>query len=174
MGADLRWLTPRRGLTLGVSALSQAVDQTASTGALHVASDLSTAYYAQWEMGKLYFAGEYWRTPINPTLTLGTMTIYVPLDPRSWYVMGSYHLTRKMYVGSYYSHYVNKGVDTSLHQNYSKDFVVSGRYNFNAYFYAKLEGHFLQGTGLGYYAIVNPDGLKTNSNMLAAKVGFSF
>ena len=173
-GGDVRWLTPCRGLMLGASVLGQAVDQTSWAGSIHVAPDLGTAYYAQWETGKLYFAGEYWRTPVNPTLTLGTTIVYVPLDTRSWYVMGSYHLTKKMDVGSYYSHYVNKAADTSLPENYSKDFVVSGRYNFNAYFYAKLEGHFLQGTGLGYYAFVNPDGLKTNSNMLAAKVGFSF
>ena len=173
-GGDVRWLTPCRGLMVGASVLGQAVDQTSWAGSIHVAPDLGTAYYAQWETGKLYFAGEYWRTPVNPTLPLGTTIVYLPLDTRSWYVMGSYHLTKKLDVGSYYSHYVNKAADTSLPENYSKDFVVSGRYNFNAYFYAKLEGHFLQGTGLGYYAFVNPDGLKTNSNMLAATVGFSF
>ena len=173
-GGDLRWQTPCRGLMVGVTVLGQAVDQTGSDGSIHVAPDLGTAYYAQWETGKMYFAGEYWRTPVNPTLTLDTITLYVPLDTRSWYVMGSYYLTRKMDVGSYYSHYVNKAADTTLPENYSKDFVVSGRYNFNAFFYTKLEGHFLHGTGLGYYANTNPDGLKTNSNMLAAKVGFSF
>jgi hypothetical protein len=173
-GGDLRWMTPCRGLMLGFSVLGQAVDETAAEGSIHVPANLGMAYYAQWQTGKLYFAGEYWRTPINPTLTLGTTTVYVPLDQRSWYVMGSYHLTRRIDVGSYYSHYLNKAADTSLPENYSKDFVVSGRYNFNAYFYAKLEGHFLHGTGLGYYASTNPEGVKTNSNMLAAKVGFSF
>jgi hypothetical protein len=51
--------------------------------------------------------------------------------------------------------------------------VVSARYDFDSYFYAKLEGHFLQGIGLGYYASTNPNGLKADSNMLAAKLGFS-
>ena len=92
---------------------------------------------------------------MNPTLTLGTTIVYVPLDTRSWYVMGSYHLTKKMDVGSYYSHYVNKAADTSLPENYSKDFVVSGRYNFNAYFYAKLEGR-LAGNGTGLLRICQP------------------
>jgi hypothetical protein len=173
-GGDLRWMTPCRGLMLGLSVLGQAVDETAAEGSIHVSPNLEMAYYAQWQTGKLYFAGEYWRTPVNPTLTLGATTIYMPLDTRSWYVMGSYHLTRKIGVGGYYSHYLNKAADTSLPENYSKDFVVSGRYNFNSYFYAKLEGHFLHGTGLGYYASTNPEGVKTNSNMLAAKVGFSF
>jgi hypothetical protein len=96
------------------------------------------------------------------------------VDQREWYVMGSYRLLKKYQLGSYYSHYVNKALDTSLPANYSKDWVVSGRHDFNAYSYAKIEGHFLQGTGLGYYAANNPNGLKPNSNMLAAKIGFSF
>jgi hypothetical protein len=88
--------------------------------------------------------------------------------------MGSYRLRKKLQVGSYYSHYVNKALNTSLPANYSKDWVVSGRYDFNSYFYGKIEGHFLHGDGLGYYASTNPNGLKPNSNMLAAKIGFSF
>jgi len=43
-----------------------------------------------------------------------------------------------------------------------------------AYFYGKVEGHFLRGTGLGYYASTNPNGLEPNANMLAARIGFSF
>jgi hypothetical protein len=65
-------------------------------------------------------------------------------------------------------------LDTTLPANYSKDWVISGRWNFNSYFYAKLEGHFLHGTALGYYVSTNPGGLKPASNMLAAKIGFSF
>ena len=102
------------------------------------------------------------------------MVIPVPQDARSWYVMGSYRLLKKLHVGSYYSHYINKALDTSLPSNYSKDAVISGRYDFNAYLYGKIEGHFLRGTGLGYYVSTNSDGLKTNSNILAAKIGFSF
>ena len=88
--------------------------------------------------------------------------------------MGSYRLRKKIDLGSYYSHYVNKAQGVTPLTNYSKDWVVSGRYDFNAYFYGKIEGHFLHGTGLGYYTSTNPSGLKPNSNMLAAKIGFSF
>jgi len=77
-------------------------------------------------------------------------------------------------VGSYYSHDVNKALDTTLPANYSKDWVVSGRYDFNSYFYGKIEGHFLQGTGLGFYSSSNANGMKPNSNMFAAKIGFTF
>jgi len=172
-GGDLRWIAPWRGLTVGSSALSQTLDGTAPTGTLHMAPSLTLAQYAQWGKGKLYVAGEYWRTPASPVLTMGPATIPLPLDQRSWYVMASYRLSEKLQLGSYYSHYVNKAMDTALPENYSKDFVLSGRYNFNPYFYGKVEGHFLHGTALGYYASTNPGGLKPDSNLLAARIGFS-
>ena len=88
--------------------------------------------------------------------------------------MGSYDISKRLQLGSYYSHYINAAADSSLPNNYSKDWDLSGRWNFNDYFYAKLEGHFLHGTALGYYTSTNPGGLKPRSNMLAARIGFSF
>src|SRR5258708_5452384 len=62
----------------------------------------------------------------------------------------------------------------TLPANCSNVSVISGRYDINSYFYAKLEGHFIRGTALNYYVDSNPAGEKTATNMLAAKVGFSF
>jgi hypothetical protein len=173
-GGDLRWEAPLKGLTFGSSALVEALDGTAAGGSIHSSPNVASAEYAQFNRGKFYFAGEYWRVPINTTLTLGPAVIPVAVDVRSWYAMGSYRLKEKLHVGGYYSHLVNKTGDTTQPANYSKDWAVSGRYDFNAYFYGKIEGHFLHGTGLGYYASTNPNGLKPNSNMLAAKIGFTF
>jgi len=173
-GGDLRWEAPLKGLTLGSSARIQALDGTTPMASVHVPPTFISAEYAQFEKGKFYFAGEYRRFPLNTIVTIGPAVIPVPQDARSWYAMGSYRFWKKFQAGSYYSHYVNKALDTSLPANYSKDWVVSGRYDFNAYFYGKIEGHFLHGTGTGYYGSTNPGGLKPNSNMLAAKIGFSF
>jgi hypothetical protein len=173
-GGDVRWESPLRGLTLGSSASVQAVEGTAPAGSINVLPYLTNAEYAEFQKGKFYLAGEYRRTPVNPILTIGQAVIPFSLDQRAWFAMGSYRLLKKFQVGSYYSHYVNKAMDTSQPANYSKDWAVSGRYDFNSYFYGKLEGHFLHGTGLGYYGSTNPNGLKPNSNMLAVKIGFSF
>jgi hypothetical protein len=173
-GGDLRSEGLVKGLTFGASADVLALDGSAPQATMHLAPSMSNAEYAQFQRGKLYFAGEYRRTPIDTVVTVGPYVIHNPFDTRSWYAMGSYRLTKKIQAGSYYSHYVNASFDTSLPPNYSKDWVVSGRYDFNDYFYAKIEGHFLHGTGLGYYADTNPNGLQPNSNMLAAKIGFSF
>ncbi|HTW32943.1 MAG TPA: hypothetical protein VMD76_14775 [Candidatus Sulfotelmatobacter sp.] len=173
-GGDLRWVTPMRGLLIGSSTQSQALDGTAPQGSLHMAPNFMDAFYAEWKWKKASFEGEYWRSPVRPVLTIGAEVVPISVDSRAWYAMASYELTNKLQAGTYYSHYVNQNADTSLAQNYSKDWVIAGRYNFNQYFYGKLEGHFLHGTGLGYYASTNPNGLEPNSNMLAARVGFAF
>jgi hypothetical protein len=173
-GGDLRWETPWRGLIAGSSAMVDALHGTSPEGSMRVFSFLMTAQYAQFARGKFYFAGEYDRAPFNENVASAQEKVSLPMDMRCWYAMGSYRLTKKLHVGSYYSHYVNKAMETTMPANYSKDRVVSGRYDFNSYFYGKIEGHFLQGDGLGYYASTNPNGVKPNSSMLAAKFGFSF
>jgi hypothetical protein len=167
-------MTPWRGLTVGASALSDALDGTGPEGMVHLPASFTLAYYARWDRRRLHLAAEYWRVPLNIILTVGSDNIPYPVDQRSWYTMASFQVMKKLQVGGYYSHYVNQAGDTSLPANYSKDWVLSGRYDFNNYFYGKLEGHFLRGTGLGYYTATNPEGLKTNSNMITARVGFSF
>jgi hypothetical protein len=173
-GGDLRWRSSLRGFTLGSGVHSQAEDGTAPAGSEHISRFTTTTQYAQFERGKVYFAGEYRRTPLTVVLTLGPAVIPLPYDQRAWYFMGSYRITERLQLGSYYSHYVNLRLNTALPQSYSKDWVVSGRWDFNSYLYAKVEGHFLHGTALGYFQSTNPGGLKPNSNMLAAKIGFSF
>ncbi|HYM77227.1 MAG TPA: hypothetical protein VE377_14735 [Candidatus Dormibacteraeota bacterium] len=173
-GGDIRWLTPWRGLMVGASAQSQALDGTGPQGSVHMPPSFMYAYYAEWRKGKADFVGEYWRTPLYPVLTLGADAFSAGFDQRAWYGMASYRVTPNLQLGAYYSHYFNKAGDTSLPENYSKDWVVSGRYDFNQNFYGKVEGHFLHGTGLGYYASTNPNGLQPNANMLAARVGFTF
>jgi len=173
-GGDLRWEAPLRGLVLGSSADVQALDGTAPGGNLHLIPFILSAQYAQFTRGKLNLWGEYDSASATAMVTIGPAVIPMPLDVRSWFAMGSYRLARKFQAGTYYSHYVNQGLDTTQPASYSKDWVVSGRYDFNPYLYGKIEGHFLRGTGLGYYFSTNANGLKPNSNMLAAKIGFSF
>jgi hypothetical protein len=173
-GGDVRWATPLAGLTVGSSAISTSLEGTGDIGSLRMPPAMTLAYYAQFNRGKLHLAGEYWRVPLYIVLNVGPNNIVMPMDSRAWYPMASYDLTKRLQVGSYYSHYVNKTQSTQEYVSYSKDWVVSGRYNFNSYFYGKLEAHFLHGTGLGYYQSTNPDGLKPTTNMLAARVGFSF
>jgi hypothetical protein len=173
-GGDLRWITPVDGLSVGASIQRQGLDGSGPEGTVHISPMLLTGYYAEWKVGKWYVAGEYWRMPMTALAQVGTITVEQSTDPRTWYPMIGYQLTRKLQLGTYYGHYVNKAGDPSQPENYSKDWVISGRYNFNSNFYGKMEGHFLHGNAIGYYESVNPDGLKPNTAMLAARVGFTF
>jgi len=174
VGGDLRWITPIQGLHVGTSVESQGLDGSGPEGTLHIPASPLTAFYAEWQKGKWYVAGEYWRMPTLIIAQSGGLTMGQSIDQRSWYPMISYQLTKKLQLGTYYSHYVNKSGDTSLPENYSKDWVISSRYNFNSNFYGKVEGHFLHGTAIGYYESVNPNGVKDNTAMLAARIGFTF
>jgi hypothetical protein len=173
-GGDLRWLSFVHGLTVGSSITFEALDGTAPEVTLHIPTYHSEAQYAQFDRGKWSFSGQYSHIPSTQFITTPLGKIAQPYDIRSWYAMASYRISEKVQVGSYYSHFINRALDTSLPQNYSKDFVISARYDFNNYFYAKIEDHFLHGTELGYYTSDNPNGLQPNSNILAAKIGFSF
>ncbi len=169
-----------KGLLIGSSALAEDLQGTAGAITYRAARNVVTQQYAKFERGKFLAAFELRRMPVGFLFTANTsggpVTIPSPDDWRSWYGMTSYRVTEKFQVGTYYSHSVDAGgsQNTSHVGNYSKDWAISGRYDFNSHFYAKLEEHFLHGTDLGYYSDTNPNGLKPRSNILAARIGFSF
>jgi len=99
-GGDLRWQAPLTGLTVGASALVQALDGTAPGGSVHVPPDPVCAEYAEFHRGKFYFAGEYRRQETNASVTFGSAIFSAAVDYRIWYAMGSYRLANKLHVGS--------------------------------------------------------------------------
>lgn len=185
-GADLRWQTPLKGLLVGASIIETDLNGTAQTGSIHIPYLSEPVEFVKFERGKFMAASEYKRTAAAFDIHLNNVDPYgypapvIPynalssFDDRSWYVMSAYRLTGKLQVGAYYSHQGAAGVNGKLPVNYSNDAVISGRYDFNSYFYAKVEGHFINGTALDYYVQTNPNGETTATQMLAAKIGFSF
>jgi hypothetical protein len=179
-GGDVRWQTPLRGLLIGSSATAEDLQGSAGAISFRAARNLVTQHYAKFERGKFFAAVEIKRMPVGFSLTANTsqgpVTVPDPVDWRSWYVMTSYRVVQKLQLGTYYSHIVDAGggQDTSRSTNYSKDWALTGRYDFNSHFYAKLEEHFVHGTDIGFYSDTNPNGLKPSSNILAARVGLTF
>jgi hypothetical protein len=177
-GGDLRWDTPLKGLLVGASALVTGLDGTSASASFHVPYITEPVYYAKFERGKFLAAGEYKRDGGNIFLTFnlpggGTFTQPSNFDIRSWYAMTEYQVLPKFHMGAYYSHYTNLSTAPGP-SRFSNDAVISGRYDFTPHLYMKLEGHFIDGTAIGYYNATNPNGEKPKTKMLAARMGYTF
>ncbi|SEG54454.1 hypothetical protein SAMN05421819_3422 [Bryocella elongata] len=180
-GAALHWITPLRGLMIGASdgkdnQWNSAV--TAGGGALsgtEVIKPLNTpSFFGRYEKDKLMVAGEFSRLPVNGSINFtGLPAEPIRLDDHSWYAMASYKVTDKLTAGVYDSQLVDHQAALGP-ARYSKDWAISGRYDFNQYLYAKAEQHFIEGTNQSYDTALNPGGLKPNTKLTILKVGVSF
>ena len=177
MGADLRWRTPLPGLLVGASYVHtdvSAPDSKAGPYPFPIEIVYSLKHvYAQYEKGKFVLSGE-WRT--NPLwMTIGPLpTQNSPL--RSVYGMASYRVTNKLTTGAYYERslaFLNGGRDRNNPNNYFDNVALNTRLDFNRYLYLKLEGHYMHGTGWGFYQLNNPDGYQKDTRLFAARLGLT-
>jgi thymidylate kinase len=86
--------------------------------------------------------------------------------------MSSYKVTSKFTPGAYLSQNNDRQADISSSRHYN-EWVISGRYDFSSFLYAKGEEHFIKGTGLAYDSDLNPN-LQPNTKLTAIKVGVTF
>jgi hypothetical protein len=87
--------------------------------------------------------------------------------------MASYKLTGKLTAGVYDSQEINKALPLGP-SRYSKDWVVSGHYDFSPFLYAKAEEHFIDGTDDYHDTNLNPNSLKPTTKLTILKMGVSF
>jgi hypothetical protein len=200
-GGDLRWNTPLKGLTIGTSRLNQELTGKGkfinllnpNAGLLpyecSTKKDWTNQFYAQFLYRRFRLDGEYRRlfdyVPYIPGADVST-------DIHAWYIAGSYRIHKRVEVGSYYSRYTDRGfaggalavvvpndTDSSHPKNHVYDKVVAARVDLNRFVYVKIEGHFMDGYGMGsypdgFYPQQNPLGFKPDTNALVVKTGFHF
>ncbi len=201
-GADLRWNTPLTGLLIGASRLNQNTSGKAtfvnplnpSAGFVPMdegsKADWTNQFYGQYTRGKLRFDSEYRRFLHNEFVS--TISLTSITDVRGWYASGTYRISKRIEVGSYYSRYTITSVfggppafvrpdqtDTSLPANHVYDKVITGRIDLNRFWNVKVEGHFMNGYGAstypdGFYPQVNPQGFKSDTNALVLKTSVNF
>jgi hypothetical protein len=175
-GIDLRWATPVTGLKVGGSVMFYDSSGKLTNGKFYQPLAVWPTFYAQYDAPKYFASAQYMKLVQYQTITVdGTDPATSVSDGRAWFVMGGYHLTSKLQAGAYYSHYLlASGGDSSDPVNYSNDWVVSGRYDIHPKIYAKVEGHFVKGEGLGFYGFNNLNDLQPKTKLLVAKIGFAF
>lgn len=100
----------------------------------------------EYAPGDLLLAAEYsrWRTHIESSLP-----VLFP-DSVKWserfYVMASYRLNSWLVPGAYYAAMFPNVDDRSGRQNHEHDFAATLRFDINAHWLLKAEGHFMRGT----------------------------
>ena len=199
-GGDLRWETPWKGVLIGASRMNQEVTASGTYKNLMLAPQpmryetttkayWSNQYYSRvlgrrWEVD-----GEYRRYFVLFPILPGSDA---SIDARGWYLAGTYRISKHLEAGSYYSRYtvttasgglaetvLPTQTDTSQPQNHIYDKVVAARWDVNRYVYLKVEGHFMDGYGIGpypdgFYPQQNPAGFKPSTKALVVKTGFHF
>ena len=153
-------------------------------------ADWTNQFYGQYSKGKLQLDSEYRRflyhILINDTL------LDTAVDVRGWYVSGSYRVSKRLVLGSYYSRYsisrMSTGplaplfpdqTDTSQPANHVYDKVITGRVDLTRFWNAKIEGHFMDGYGAstypnGFYPQVNTYGFVPDTRALVLKTSLTF
>jgi hypothetical protein len=175
-GFDLRWHTPLKGLMVGGSLMAYDTKGTLTNGTYFQPLSYWPAYYAQYDFKKFFLTGQYSKMIQYQTVTItGSAPSTSLLDNPAWFAMAGYRVTGKLQVGAYYTRSWEVPLDIPpTPDEYFHEWVVSSRYDINSNFYAKLEGHFINGNAFGFYGFNNPDGLQPKTNLLVAKVGFTF
>jgi len=180
-GGALHWRTPLSGLMIGASTShkdKEAATITGGNGAYTGTYSLGVFnvpdYFARYEKNKLMVAVEAQRIAGQYTLQFaGPPAAPGRFDLHSYYEMASYKLTEKLTVGAYNSQTYNRAAPLGP-SRYSKDWVVSGRFDFSQFLYAKAEQHFIDGTDEDYDADLNPGGIKPTTRLTVLKLGVSF
>jgi hypothetical protein len=188
-GADLRLETPLHGFTVGSSYLIQSI---------HVALDFLHKFpgritdgsgspeqivsgYMDYAAGRWHLSGEYRRDKAIRDVTL----MGKPYMMSNGAYMGAFgtvafRVDKRLEVGTYHSwFYVDAPKDPGPAANHIFDQAVTARFDLAKFWYAKIEGHFMDGYGdlysaHGFYVATNPDGLRPKTNMLVVRTGVSF
>jgi hypothetical protein len=179
-GGALHWRTPISGLMVGASALKDntwSALYTAANGSISGTESLlantQPNYFGKYEKNKILVASEYTRSWGNQFVQLpGFPDSYARNDDRGWYAMASYKVTSKLTPGAYISQNNDHQAPISSARHFN-EWVVSGRYDFNEFLYAKAEEHFINGTGLAYDENLNSN-LQPKTKLTALKIGVTF
>jgi hypothetical protein len=180
VGGAIHWVTPVPGLFLGASDDRYGPSSVTGLAGGVLPATISTAkfnlpaFFGRYEHNRFMFAAEHTRLPVVAKIQLGSYPVVTNhQDSQSWYAMSSFKVTNKFTAGIYQSQSFVRS-DPLGPSRYSKDWALSGRYDFNDFVYAKAEQHFIDGTALLYDTANNTGGLSPDTRLSILKIGVSF
>jgi hypothetical protein len=148
-GGRLMWELPLEGLRVGGSVEALRLDAAFRIANMPVDVEVPAVLWvssAEYAVGDFLFASEYgrWHSRVNS----GNETLYPPSKSVSerFYAMAGYHLSPSVQLGAYYSGYVPNVYERHGRAAVQNDFAATFRFDINAHWLIKLEGHFMRGT----------------------------
>lgn len=198
-GGDFRWTTPLKGLMLGVSGVNLTERRTGHWAdcplcpapppqglpyTIRANPDYVLAGYGSYQHGRWHLAGEFRReySPLDITSALfpGVAT-YDGQNTKACFLSVAYRISKRLEVGTYHARFLVDHPDfpSDPNSNHIYDQTVTVRFDFNRWWNAKIEGHFMDGYGdiysaHGFYFRSNLNGLKPNTNVLVLRSGLNF
>ena len=191
-GADVRWLTPLNGLTVGYSVGSTGGYGAARLTALFgqpipgpgipyrfdTVSSWTHQGYGDYQRGAFRAFAEYRLTDGTSRFT-GIPIPTFDFRNEAWYVAGTYRLHPKLEVGSYYSSFIYDRRVPFSPSNGIRGPVVSARFDLNRLWNVKLEQHFMDGFSSplafrSFYPSSNPTGFQQRTNAFIIRTGVTF
>lgn len=189
-GGQFWYNTPIDGLRVGAnitymsnfgfssSSMTSVMGFPASVNAHSVGNVLLQQYSAEYVWKNWTFQAEYYTYDFSgyahAVVTVPAISMSFPNlsksgdSPDTWYVAASHRFNKWLEVGTYYTMFK----DSSAKQN---DAALSFRFDLKDWWVFKVEGHYIEGTGLLRDSADNPS-VDNNSGwfMLAVKTTFSF
>jgi hypothetical protein len=166
IGGRLMWLSPIEGLQVGGSVQALRFDfdylpPAAITGPLQMAGSLPAGFTgvvnaklpavlwiasAEYQVGELLLAAEYGRVWSKIESTVPTLLPETETQEERYYGMASYQITPWFTPGAYYSvRFPNVDLRHGR-DHYQHDIALTLRFDMNAHWLFKAEGHFMHGT----------------------------
>jgi hypothetical protein len=165
-GGRLMWLTPVQGLQMGGSAQRLRLDfdfvpPEESLAPLEAAGllppDFSGSVFArirgllwvaslEYQVADFLFATEYSRWHLELDSSLPVLVPHTKAINERYYAMASYRVTPWFSPGVYYSLMFPDADVRSGRAAYQHDLAITFRYDLNAHWLVKLEGHYMHGT----------------------------
>jgi hypothetical protein len=152
VGGRLLWETPLSGLRLAVSAQDLRIDGTINVS-LGVPETLTvqipgalTAASAEYTVGPFQAAVEYSRWFVGLNSSDPVIFPHEFVVSERAYVMATYRVNRWFWPGAYYAMYFPNVDDRSSPAGKGHDLAGTLRFDINAHWIVKLEGHLMAGT----------------------------
>jgi hypothetical protein len=147
---------------------------------LYTIKNPAHTFYAEYTKGGLQLAGEF-RRDVKVSWFTAPTGAHIPGEEnaRGGYLSAAYRFSKHVEVGTYHSRFIaNWSLYHGDPMNHVFDQAVTARFDVSHYLDLKVEGHFIDGAMInsaldrGFYASVNPNGVKPSTNLLVIRLGY--